>query len=45
MKILWITNVLIGDVCDYLHKPHPTSGGWMEALLSDYKKKNKMKLL
>lgn len=38
MKILWITNVLIGDMCDELYRPHPTSGGWMESLLDDYKK-------
>jgi len=38
MKILWITNVLIGDLCDALYKAHPASGGWMEALLDDYKK-------
>lgn len=37
MKIMWVVNVLIGDVCNELNKPHPTSGGWMESLLDDFK--------
>lgn len=45
MKILWITNVLIGDLCDDLYKTHPTSGGWMESLLDDYKKSQKDEII
>jgi len=36
MKILWVTNVMIGELCDHLNVKHPASGGWMEALLKDF---------
>jgi glycosyltransferase involved in cell wall biosynthesis len=34
MKVLWITNILLPDICEYLGKEPPVLGGWMNASLS-----------
>lgn len=33
MKILWITNILLPDICKELHRTEPVTGGWMKSLL------------
>ncbi len=45
MKILWVTNTLVGEMCDILNVPHPASGGWVEALLNDFIVKSKDQLV
>jgi glycosyltransferase involved in cell wall biosynthesis len=45
MKILWVTNVIIGDMCEKLNISHPSSGGWMEALLHDFKDSDQDELI
>lgn len=37
MKVLWITNVPIGDICNRLGLAKAASGGWIDALLDDLK--------
>ena len=34
MKVLWITNILFPDICEYLGKKKPVVGGWMHSSLS-----------
>ena len=38
MKVMWITNVPIGYICNTLGLHKATSGGWMDALMDDLKK-------
>ena len=40
MKVMWITNIPIGEICYAYNLPRATSGGWMDALLYDLKSKN-----
>jgi len=35
MKILWITNLLFPDPCNYLEIPTPIMGGWMYSFAKD----------
>lgn len=32
MKVLWITNILLPDISEYLNRGKPITGGWMAAL-------------
>ncbi len=34
MRVLWITNILLPDICEYLGKKTPVVGGWMNSSLS-----------
>lgn len=45
MKIMWITNVPVGDICNKLGLPKAISGGWMVALLDDMKKVTDIQLV
>lgn len=35
MKVLWITNILFPEICDFLHRGSPVTGGWMKSLAED----------
>ena len=35
MKVLWITNILFPDICNFLHREAPVTGGWMKSLAED----------
>lgn len=35
MKVLWITNILFPDICEYLHRNAPVTGGWMKSLAEE----------
>ena len=37
MRILWLTNILLPDICNELNHPIPVTGGWMGALLNALK--------
>ena len=45
MKILWIVNVLLNDMHEYLYNQKESNGVWMDALLSDFKAKGEHQLL
>lgn len=38
MKILWITNILLPDICKELNIVPPVTGGWMVSMLNSIKK-------
>ena len=40
MKILWITNILFPDICEYLDVQKPVVGGWMHSSLKAIKEVN-----
>jgi len=44
MKILWITNILLPDVCKELKISTPVIGGWMHSLANKLIKKNNITL-
>ncbi len=36
MRVAWVSNVILGDLCEDVGVGHPASGGWMETLLGDF---------
>lgn len=44
MKVLWITNILMPDICNYLNIRVPAYGGWMQSSLEYIKEQPDLKI-